>query len=123
MRVRRLDDNNDMTFGAGSLNFFKDATEGVAQNIYTRLKLWLGEWFLNTDDGTDWSGRCLGKNSVQSAEAEIRQRILNTAGVLSINDLTISVDDNTRAVSVNGSITTEFGKTTINFNGSYSIRG
>lgn len=121
MRVRSLSSDGDMTFGNGGLNFYADCSEAVLQCVYTRLKLWLGEWFLDTSEGTDWEGKCLGKNSASSGAAEIRRVILATAGVKSIDSLEININPDQRAVSVEGSITTDYGATTVNYNGAFSV--
>lgn len=113
MKVRRLDKNKDMTFGSGNLNFHEDSIEGVAQNVYTALSLWLGEWFLDTSAGTDWMGKCLGKNTVSRAETEIRRAILSTDGVNEILNLSTSFDNFERKVTVDANINTLYGTTNI----------
>ncbi len=84
MRVRRLDADGDMTFGRGAANFYLDAPSGVGQCAVTRLKLILGEWFLDTTQGTDWGGKVLGRHSQKSYDDEIKRVILGTPGVKSI---------------------------------------
>lgn len=121
MKVRRLSTDNDMTFGNGGLNFISDSAEAVAQNIYTRLKLWLGEWFLDTNDGTDWLGKCLGKNTLDSAVAEIRRVILNTDGVEGIVDLTVSNDTASRQVKVQATVKTPYGETLVSLTSKFTI--
>lgn len=121
MKVRRLSTDNDMTFGNGGLNFIGDSAEAVAQNIYTRLKLWLGEWFLDTNDGTDWLGKCLGKNTLDSAVAEIRRVILNTDGVEGIVDLTVSNDTASRQVKIQATVKTPYGETLVSLTNKFTI--
>lgn len=113
MKVRKLDNNNDMTFGSGNLNFHQDSIEGVAQNVYTVLSLWLGEWFLDTTAGTDWAGKCLGKNTTRSAENEIRRAVLGTDGVKEIVSLNTIYNRTNRQLTVDMSINTLFGNTSI----------
>ncbi|WHL27754.1 hypothetical protein QJS63_26220 [Pseudomonas juntendi] len=60
MTVRKLDANGDLAMGQEKLLTGYSAEE-VAQNVRTRLKFFLGEWFLNTADGTDWFGVCWAK--------------------------------------------------------------
>lgn len=110
MRVRKLTSTGDMTFGNGGLNFIANSSEAVAQNVQTRLGLWLGDWFLDTNEGTDWSGKCLGKHSLDSAVNEIRRVILGTEGVAGIADLTVSNDADSRLVRVAAHINTEYGE-------------
>lgn len=113
MKVRRLDNNKDMTFGSGKLNFHEDSIEGVAQNVYTALSLWLGEWFLDTTAGTDWMGKCLGKNTLSRAETEIRRAILSTDGVNEIISLSSNFDNFERKVTIDANINTLYGTTSI----------
>jgi len=48
--VRALDFNGEPLQGNGQNNFISDLA-AVTQIIGTRLKLFVGEWFLNTSDG------------------------------------------------------------------------
>lgn len=123
MLVRKLDSNGDMQLGQGSANFYSNSADGVAQMVYTRLKLWLGEWYLDTADGTDWFGKCLGKNTVDSALLEIKRRIMATEGVSEIKNLSASIEPTNRWLSVQGVITTIYGDAQLNFNDSFNSIG
>lgn len=123
MLVRKLDSNGDMQLGQGSANFYSNSADGVAQMVYTRLKLWLGEWYLDTADGTDWLGKCLGKNTVDSALLEIKHRIMATEGVSGIKNLSASIEPTDRRLSVQGVITTIYGDAQLNFNDSFNSIG
>lgn len=123
MLLRKLDNNGDMQFGNGTANFYKDTPEAIAQNIYTRLKLWLGEWYLDTDEGTDWLGKCLGKNSMDSALLEIKQRILGTTGVNSIQNFSASIEPTSRKLTITGTVNTIYGNTDINYSDNISPAG
>lgn len=123
MLVRKLDSNGDMQLGQGSANFYSNSADGVAQMVYTRLKLWLGEWYLDTADGTDWLGKCLGKNTVDSALLEIKRRIMATEGVSEIKNLSASIEPTNRRLSVQGVITTIYGDAQLNFNDSFNSIG
>lgn len=110
MRVRELDANGDMTFGFSQNNFLINSAAAVAQNVQTRLLLFLGEWFLDTSDGTDWNGSVLGKYTRGLYDTIIRARILGTVGVTSIvqGTYTSAVNPQTRALSVSCQIITQF---------------
>ena len=123
MLVRKLDSNGDMQLGQGSANFYSNSADGVAQMVYTRLKLWLGEWYLDTAEGTDWLGKCLGKNTVDSALLEIKRRIMATEGVSEIKNLSASIEPTNRRLSVQGVITTIYGDAQLNFNDSFNSIG
>lgn len=110
MRVRALDANGDMTFGQSQNNFLINSSAAVAQNIQTRLLLFLGEWFIDTSDGTDWNGSVLGKYTRGLYDKVLQARILGTPGVTSIvqGTYTSSVNAATRALSASCLVMTQF---------------
>lgn len=112
MRYRQLDDNGDYTLGTGR-DFLRDTPETVAQAVMTRLQLWTGEWFVDTADGTPWSTQVLGKYTALVRDGAVRQRILDTPGVKSIDAYSSSVDTETRALSLTATISTVYGSTII----------
>ena len=113
MRYRKLDANGDYTLG-NQAAFYVNQPEAVAQAVLTRLKLWTGEWFLNTTDGTPWMQEILGKRRVSvNPDAAIKQRILGTQGVKEITDYASSFDGNSRTLSVSCSLNTIYGTTTL----------
>lgn len=114
MKYRRLDANGDYSFGNGDFNFHLNTPDAVAQAVVTRLKLWAGEWFLNIDEGTPYQAGGLGTNKAQTIDPMIRERILNTQGVLSITNYSSSFNPDTRAFSCSVSIDTVYGAATIN---------
>lgn len=114
MRVRRLDDAGDMTFGQGSANFLIDSSACVAQNIKTRLELWTGEWFLDDREGMPWSTEVLGSGTKPIYDLAIKTRILETPGVTEIDDYTSQRGADRRLV-VSGSVVTQFSADPIPF--------
>lgn len=121
MRYRKLDADRDMQFGHGAGDFWHDQPEGVGQSVMTRLLLFSGEWFLDTSEGTPWGGfplndlvvqqgRILGVHTQLSRDAAIRERILTTRGVVTINDYDSSVDPDERTFVVNATIDTIYGR-------------
>lgn len=111
MRYRKHDKNGDYTFGSGLNDFYIDNAEGVAQAIDTRLKLWVGEWFVDVSDGTGWSQAILGKHSKNLYELTLRQRVLETYGVVSIQEFQSELDVNARKLEVGMLIDTIYGQT------------
>ena len=71
MKYRKLDENGDMTFGAGLDNYFIDSAEAVAQSVLTRLRMWLREWYLDTNDGTPYYQQVLGKHTQTEAVQDL----------------------------------------------------
>lgn len=113
MRYRKLDANGDMTFGRGAADFWRDVPEAPAQAVQTRLFLRLGEWFLDTTDGTPYATQILGKHTAGTRDAAIRERIVGTEGVTSLDAYSSTFDPNTRAFAVQATISTAYGAITI----------
>ena len=109
MRYRKLSDEGDMTFGSQQADFLRNTPETVAQAVVTRLKLWLGEWFIDQSEGTPYQQAALGKHTRASIEPAIRSRILETEGVTSIESFDMSVDPDERKVTINATINTAYG--------------
>lgn len=112
MKYRKLDASGDYVLGSGA-DFLQDTPETVSQAVRTRLALWTGEWFADISDGTPWDTEVLGKYTSLTRDAVIKERILGTAGVVSIDEYTSIFDGNTRALSVVATITTAYGTTTV----------
>ena len=104
MIYRALDKNSDYQLGA----FLVDSPACVAQAVQTRLNMWTGEWFLDVTDGTPYMQDILGRNT--NYDFEIKSRILNTPGVVSITDYTSTVTN--RALSVQCVIQTAYATMT-----------
>ncbi|TCB73193.1 hypothetical protein [Acinetobacter sp. ANC 4177] len=114
MRYRKLDEDDDYSFGSGSSNFHVDSPEAVAQAIMTRLRLWMGEWFADTSDGTGWSQSILGKQSGNLYELTLRQRVLQTTGVQSIENFESFLDSTARKLTVSMTVNTIYGSIDLN---------
>lgn len=113
LRYRKEDENGDFTFGHGLSDYYVDQAELVAQSVKTRLGLYLGEWFLNTADGTPWLTKVIGKNTSATYNAVIRTRILETEGVTSIEDYSSSFDRTTRKLTISCKVNTIYGQATV----------
>ncbi len=110
MRYRKQDKNNgDYCFGTGLNDFYVDQPEAVAQAIDSRLGLWLGEWFGNTSEGTGWTQAILGKDSQNLYELMLRQRVLETTGVVSIEQFESSMNTQARRLKVSMVVNTIYG--------------
>lgn len=108
MRVRKQDANGDYTIGQGQANFWINSPRGVAQNVETRLLLWVGEWFLDNTIYTPWSQEILGYGTASIRDVAIKSVILTTDGVTSIVSYISSVNPSTRKLTVQGTIMTQF---------------
>lgn len=109
MRYRKLDPNGDYTLFAGQQDFYINQPAAVAQAVETRLKLWLGEWFVDTTDGTNWQTGVLGKYTQSTRDAVIKARILATKGVNRILTYSSNFNSATRTFDVNVSLDTVYG--------------
>jgi hypothetical protein len=102
MRYRPLSPTGDYQIGVA----FLTGSAAVAQAIQTRLRLFLGEWFVDVTDGTPWLQEILGKRFGADPNAAIKLRILGTPGVTSI--VTYSSTITGRSISVSGTVSTQF---------------
>lgn len=111
MRIRPLSPTGDYTIGQPWLI---DSPQAVAQVISTRLKLWLGEWFLDTTDGTPWMTQVLGERYNRSPDAAIKRRILGSPGVLSIISYSSSFSGGSqRTLTITVTVQTQYSVTPV----------
>lgn len=109
MTVRKIDENNDWTFGAGKQNYIKNSAE-VMQNILTKLQVWKGECFFAKDQGVNYNAHLRkGNNSV--LEEDIRRVIVQTYGVAELSIFSYDLDEKTRELSVKYTVVDIFGQT------------
>jgi hypothetical protein len=111
MRYRKLDDLGDYSFGQGDAQFHVDTAQGVLQAVETRLTLWSGEWFLDTREGTPYATEVLGRGTQATYDQAIKERVLDTPGVTSIDEYTSVLDG--RALTVSVAISTIYGTATL----------
>lgn len=112
MRYRKLDENGDMIFGHGSDDYYADNIEAIAQSVLTRLKLWRGEWYLDTTEGTPYMQEVLGMGKRDSAIRALQNRILDTEGVTQIKDFQVTNDGRHYRFAI--VIDTIYGEATVN---------
>jgi len=113
MRYRALDANGDYTFGRGQGNFLINSPACVAQAVQTALLLKQGEWFLDTTVGVPYDTKVLGYGTSSTYDLTIREAILNVEGVTAITSYSSSRDPKTRRLTINATISTKYGATTI----------
>lgn len=110
MKYRAMTADGDYAFGQGS-RMLADSPECVAQAVLTRLRLYRGEWFLDTREGLD-RDRILGYGTQATRDAEIKARISGTPGVASILAYESRVD--VRDFHVAALVETAYGQATLN---------
>jgi hypothetical protein len=110
---RALDGAGDWTWGQG-LSSFNTGQAAVAQDVGTRLLLFLGDFFFAMLCGVDWWNLCSSKNPAaqNGIILQTRQMILGTvggypsSGVTSINSLNVYLNPRTRQLSLEYNINT-----------------
>lgn len=112
MKYRKLDSNGDYTLGTGQ-DFYEDSPEAVGQAVKTRLELVAGEWYLDESAGFPWDKYILGKLPSNAYDSLIKSYILETRHVQSIVQYSSSLDREARKLTVDATITTDYGQATI----------
>jgi hypothetical protein len=87
-----------------------DQAAQVRQQLLIKLKLWTGEWFLDTEFGTPYLQDILGKQlTLSGAIAAIQQSILEVEGVTTIQEFTYNFSSIERKLTVDFTVDTPFG--------------
>jgi hypothetical protein len=110
MRTRRIDENNDWTFGAGRQSYASQS-EAVAQKVKTRLQLFLGDWFLDETVGIDWITEMSSRSQTSKILSDAKNCILQTEGVRSLDSFDYDRDPKTRKLTITASYTDIYGTT------------
>lgn len=105
----RLDENGDLDISTGDLGLVEDA-QAIIQRIPQALKLFLGEWYLDTTQGTPWFQDVLVKNpNPDIIRSVIRNRILSVAGVKDVVSMILSYVGQTRKLTAAYQAETDVG--------------
>lgn len=113
MIYRKWGQDQDVQYGHGQADYWKDAPEGVAQAVVSRLRLLAGEWFLDLREGTHYVGGVWGKHTQESFDPVIRARILETEGVTEIVEYESLFDGESRKLTVKVTIETIYGQVNV----------
>lgn len=95
---------------------FVSGLEAVAQGVRFRLLMFRAEWFMNMDIGVPYFEDLIGDaskvaNVERRAEAAFAAAILDTPGVISIIQLGVKINSQTRRMTVTWAARTAFGDT------------
>jgi hypothetical protein len=116
--VRALDQNWDPICGQGLAAFISDL-DAVAQIIATTLKLFQGEWFASTQQGTPYFGAALGRSGSAQQQmvfvTAIKAQILSVPYVTGITSLVTTYYPTSRAFALTCQAVTPFGATTVTY--------
>jgi len=111
MRVRKLDENNDMCFGSGNSDFVSGENY-TTQRILTVLRLIKGEWFLDLAAGTEWFGKINGEHYNENQVAlVIKNAILSVETVSEILEYNQIFNSETRALTITAKVQDNSGNT------------
>ena len=104
-----LTTTHDLDTGSLDLNLVDQAAQ-VRQQLLIKLKLWRGEWFLDTEFGTPYLQQILGKQlTLSGVIAALRKSILEVEGVRQITSLSYSFSNSTRKLSIDFTADTPYG--------------
>lgn len=121
MTVRALDANGDIVTRG---EIFIEGQAEIAQTIQTRLKLFLGEYFRNIQDGTPWFEKILGKfENLNAVEAILRNRIVTTEGVSRLLSFSLDYDISARKLQITSFVLTQYGELEVIYDGAINPTG
>jgi len=103
--IRAMKNGDIATSGAQ----FRVRDEAVGQGVKHRLRLFLGEYFLDVGDGSPWFQSILGKAPQDVAEVAIKQRILTAPGVDFIRRFSFDSDREARRLRLDVTVRTTEG--------------
>lgn len=108
----KLNNDGDLELFGSDLSWV-DGSERVRQQLQIKLKLWQGEWFLNTAFGTPYLEKILGKEiTLNGALAALKESISQVNGVEEIEQFSYDFDRKTRQLIVDFSVNTPYGLVT-----------
>lgn len=105
MIFRALDVNSDWTFGKGTENYLY-GNAAIALNIKTRLLSFLNDCFFDMNAGLDWFTYLGTPNQSQQITLKVKAVILQSYGVVGVNNLTASINRSGRIISLQYNINT-----------------
>lgn len=104
-----LDDSHDLLVENFDL-VLVDQVERVRQQIEIKLKLWRGEWFLDTEFGTPYLQEILGKQvSLSGAITALQTSVLEVQNVRKFLNFTYDFNQRERTFTVDFTVDSTFG--------------
>lgn len=86
--------------------------DAVAQQVLIRLKLFLGEWFLDERVGIPYFRDILVRNpNLDLIRSIYKKTLLDTPGVASVESVTLDIDTASRTLTLSFSATLDSGGT------------
>lgn len=110
----------DLLLTNGDLVITPTTLYGIQQHILQRLRIYLGEWFLNTTIGVAYFQLVLVKNPDESkVDAIFQSTIIQTPGVVSLTSYSFNPNFATRQLEISFSALTTNG--TVDYSGLISV--
>ena len=94
--IRNFDGYDIVTSGEN----FARGREATRQGVLRRLRLFVGEYFLDSTAGTPWFDEILGKSERDIAELALRGRIATSPGVVAISEFRMNFEPRYRRLRV-----------------------
>lgn len=110
MRVSALDATGDWTFGKGRANYIADR-KAIKQNVKTRLRSFTDDWFLDVDNGIPWLDLLGNLGTERRILRAVERTVLQTEGVLSVQNVAIVGRNTNRGVTIELSYTDVYSVT------------
>lgn len=89
----KIDASNDIEIINNDL-FLLGGRDEIAQVLRQELRVFLGEWFLNTDEGIPYLQEILKKNpNVSTVDAIFKNKILESPGVIELTEYTLDFEN------------------------------
>lgn len=104
----KLGDDHDIIIGRSA-----ERTQGLeftAQLVKCRLLTFLGEWELNRNLGLPWMGVLRKSFDISALKFAVQNTIENTAGVLTVDSLSMRADTKTRMLTIEFTVTSKYGE-------------
>ena len=109
MLGKALNGNNDIFIKNGRFAVVTDGAQ-VVQHLRTRLRFFLGEWFLDLTVGVPYLQQILKKPfDIAKVEALIKSEILNTPDIEKLTRFESSFNGETRKLTINFDAETSYG--------------
>lgn len=102
--------NGDWDVSTGDL-LLTTGNEAIKQSVKIRLSFFQGEWFLDLDAGIPYYQSVMVKNPDPNLLHSIfRTALLETPGVQSVDELQLTINRETRQLTLTASITGDVGE-------------
>jgi hypothetical protein len=106
MIIRKIDGQNDWTFGKGKSDYATDEA-AIEQNIKTRLLSWVNDCFFALPEGVDWKGR-LDAGQQSDLLEEVKSIIMQSFGVIGLLSVVANFNGQHRLDTITYTIQTIF---------------